>query len=235
MASETDIKNKVCLLDNPVWNSLQTIHQALVIGTSKVIRYPKDVLPSMALETAEGNLIQEILPYFDKGERLFLVGEQQVLPDNWSRFSNLECLQMVWSSLHSDGAESNPDINELLPSDRLEMFDFINTIQPGYFKINTPRLGHYYGIRVNGKLVAMAGERLKMTGYTEVSAVCTHPDFTGKGFARQLLLHLFDKITKTGSVPFLHVAATNERAVNLYKYLGFEERRRIDFSLVGPS
>ena len=224
------------LLDNPVWNSLQTVHLDMRNGASNAVRYPGDILPFMALRNREGDLMQDILPYFDKKERIFIVGDQPVLPENWSRFSNLECLQMVWSSLKNGEPERiNADITELLAPDRGEIFDFINTIQPGYFKINTPALGHYYGIRVNGKLAAMAGERLKMTGFTEISAVCTHPDFTGRGFARQLLLHLYDKITQADATPFLHVAATNERAISLYKYLGFEERRRIDFSLVGLS
>lgn len=224
------------LLDNPVWNSLQTVHQDMREGTSSAARYPGDVLPFMAVRDREGDFIQEISPYFDKSEQVFLVGDQPLLPENWSRFSNLECLQMVWSSLkNGEPKGNNADITELLASDRAEMFDFINAIQPGYFKINTPALGHYYGIRVNGKLAAMAGERLKMTGFTEISAVCTHPDFTGRGFARELLLHLYDKITQAGATPFLHVAATNERAISLYKYLGFEERRHIDFSLIGLS
>jgi predicted GNAT family acetyltransferase len=90
-------------------------------------------------------------------------------------------------------------------------------------------MGDYYGIRQNGELVAVTGERMRMEGLTEISAVVTHPDFTGRKYAQQLVAHVAIKNIEAGIIPFLHVAESNERAIGLYKRLGFTRRRIIDF------
>jgi predicted GNAT family acetyltransferase len=111
-----------------------------------------------------------------------------------------------------------------------EMYALINLVQPGYYKRDTRLMGDYFGIRIEGRLVAITGERMRMDGFTEISAVVTHPDFSGRGFARQLVAHVSNKNLTRGIIPFLHVAQSNERAVRLYQYLGFSTRRNIDFT-----
>ena len=96
--------------------------------------------------------------------------------------------------------------------------------KPGPFGRRTHELGTYLGIRCDGKLVAMAGERLKVPGYTEVSAVCTHPDHLGKGYARALMTEIMRGIRDVGDIPMLHVRADNARAIELYERLGFRTR-----------
>jgi predicted GNAT family acetyltransferase len=105
----------------------------------------------------------------------------------------------------------------------------VNEVQPGYFKEKTNLMGDYFGIVKDGKLVAVTGERMKMKNFTEVSAVVTHPFYTGKGYARQLVGHTVNKIFDENKIPYLHVAETNLGAIRLYEKLGFTTRRKISF------
>lgn len=102
-------------------------------------------------------------------------------------------------------------------------------VQPGYFKKRTYLLGDYYGIFKNSELVAVTGERMEMNKYVEVSAVVTHPNYTGKGYAKQLVAHTVNNIFDKKKVPYLHVAETNTRAIKIYNNLGFQTRRKISF------
>jgi predicted GNAT family acetyltransferase len=123
-------------------------------------------------------------------------------------------------------------IEELSEADDEEIVTLINLVQPGYYKPGTRQMGDYFGIRQNGRLVAITGERMRMNGLTEISAVVTHPDFTGRKYAQQLVAHVANKNFAAGIIPFLHVAATNERAINIYALLGFVKRRIIDFTRI---
>jgi predicted GNAT family acetyltransferase len=107
--------------------------------------------------------------------------------------------------------------------------NLVNEVQPGYFKKKTRLMGNYFGVIKEGKLVAAAGERMKMNNFTEVSAVVTHPFYTGKGFAKQLVAHTANKIFDENKTPYLHVAETNLDAIRLYEKLGFITRRKMSF------
>ena len=108
-----------------------------------------------------------------------------------------------------------------------ELFQLVNFVQPGFIMDKTHLLGDYFGIRIDGKLVATAGERLKMTGFIELSAVCTLPEFTGKGYAQVLIRQVCERIFKKGPIPILHVLDSNTRAIKLYELFNF--KKRIDF------
>lgn len=101
--------------------------------------------------------------------------------------------------------------------------------KPGPFNTRTIEFGHYHGIFDNGKLVAMTGQRLHIDNYTEVSAVCTHPDHLGKGYAAALIIHQLQLILSQGQKPFLHVRDDNDRAISLYERLGFKVNRSMNF------
>jgi predicted GNAT family acetyltransferase len=124
------------------------------------------------------------------------------------------------------------EIDELGIQDSSEMIELTSLTKPGPFGTRTHELGNYLGIRREGKLVAMAGERLKVPGYTEVSAVCTHPDHTGNGYARVLMMEIVRRIRDRGETPFLHVRGDNARAIDLYKLLGFHERKFGHFAVL---
>jgi predicted GNAT family acetyltransferase len=128
------------------------------------------------------------------------------------------------SSVQQPESPSEPEIIELGAADAPEMLELTGLTKPGPFSKRTHELGTYLGTRRDGKLVAMAGERLKVPGYTEVSAVCTHPEHTGRGYARILMTEVMRRILERGETPFLHVREDNVRAIQLYEWMGFRRR-----------
>lgn len=214
------------ILDNPVWHALQTTQRNFAQGTSAVKRYAPGVLQVMGGEDPSAIQFNELRDWLRVGEKLFTVGDRPVPPGNWKYVMQVDCLQML---CEKKVALPLPDIEKLGTKDLADMLTLINISLPGFFHERTPELGDYYGIRKEGKLVAMAGERMRLDGLTEVSAVATHPDFTGHGYAQQLVGQVVNKNLEEGKLPFLHVTATNERAVGVYRKLGFVERRKISF------
>lgn len=145
----------------------------------------------------------------------------------WSLVFGCPMLQMVYegnsTSLASQAARVDR-IVQLGVNDVPQMMELTSLTRPGPFSKRTHELGTYVGIHVNGRLVAMAGERMKVPGYTEVSAVCTHPAHTGNGYARALLTTVVRQICERGEKPFLHVREANVHAVGLYERMGFLKR-----------
>jgi ribosomal protein S18 acetylase RimI-like enzyme len=218
------------LLDNPVWNALTTEQQVFARGTETFKRYQPGVLSFAACknpETANPALLDS---WLEEGEYFFMVGQLPKIPDNWTVVNTLPCAQMVLTELNTD--LKNPDLpmRKLGEKDAEEMFNLINSLQPGYYFKNTRELGTYFGVHDNGKLVAMGGERMRPAGFTELSAVCTHPDYTGRGYAQRIIAALCNEHTQAGITSFLHVALANTRAIRLYEHLGFKQRRTIDFT-----
>jgi predicted GNAT family acetyltransferase len=145
----------------------------------------------------------------------------------WDLVASAPLLQMVCENggpAPAARAASDPELIELGEADSPEMIELTALTKPGPFNKRTHELGTYLGIRREEKLVAMAGERLKVPGYTEVSAVCTHPEHTGHGYARILMSEVMRRIRSRRETPFLHVREDNERAIQLYQRLGFVRR-----------
>src|SRR5229473_5140751 len=138
---------------------------------------------------------------------------------------------IIWNALTSQ-ADSEQELVVLGDADSLEMIELTALTKPGPFGKRTHELGTYVGIRREGKLVAMAGERMKVPGFTEVSAVCTHPEHTGHGYARILMAEVMRRIRSRGVTPFLHVREDNVRAIELYRRLGFTQLRRLHFAVL---
>ena len=218
------------LLDNPVWNALTTEQQAFARGTGTFKRYQPGVLSFAACENPETANPALLDAWLEEGEYFFLIGQLPEIPGNWTIVTTLPCAQMVLTELNSDIKNPGLPMRKLGEKDAEEMFNLINSLQPGYYFKNTRELGTYFGIHDNGKLVAMAGERQRLAGYTEISAVCTHPGYTGRGLAQQLITALCKEQKQAGITSFLHVALTNTRAIKLYEHLGFKQRRTIDFT-----
>ena len=123
-----------------------------------------------------------------------------------------------------DDSEDDPAIELLDESDADDMMALATLTKPGPFAQRTHLLGRYWGVRADGKLIAMAGERMRQPGYTEVSGVCTHPDFRGRGLGSRLCRHVQRQIQKEGNIPYLHVFSTNGAAISIYESLGFRPR-----------
>src|SRR5207302_7608148 len=165
---------------------------------------------------------------------LFLEKPYEPRP-GWNLIADTPLLQMVCENggapipLRSGSASP---ILELKPADSPEMVELAALTKPGPFGTRTHELGTYIGIRYGGKLVAMTGERLKVPGYTEVSAVCTHPEHTGKGYARVLMSEVMRGICDRGETAFLHVRQDNVRAIALYERLRFRERVQLNYAVL---
>lgn len=217
-------------LSNPVWYALQTVHRPLALGTDTLLRYPGQILQLLGCECPDKAGLNDLMPWMTTGEKIYIVGELPSLPPNWSVSARIECLQMVYPDPSLPQLAAQEEIIQLGEADEEEMLDLVRLVQPGFFYARTYLLGRYFGIRRQGRLVAMAGERLKITGLTEISAVNTHPDFTGQGLGRQLITQVARININEENIPFLHVRSTNDRAIGLYELLGFKELRRIFFN-----
>ncbi|MFF4650842.1 GNAT family N-acetyltransferase [Streptomyces sp. NPDC001380] len=215
-------------LDNPVWWSLTGPHAHLAERRGGALRYPADVSPFAAVpdepDTADWAGVAELAA--SGTEPLLTTGVAAAPPEGWETFFSVEGVQLV-----DDGLAAAPDAEavRLGAADVPEMLDLAGRTRPGPFLPRTVELGTYLGIRRGGALVAMAGERLRPPGWTEISAVCTDPDFRGQGLAARLVLAVAAGIRARGETPFLHAAADNTPAIRLYEALGFRLRRTTSF------
>jgi ribosomal protein S18 acetylase RimI-like enzyme len=215
-------------LDNPVLRSLTGPHLHLARTEGRATRYPADVSPFCALPDEPGPAD------WADAARLVSPGELVLFPAlgatpppaDWEVLGNGEGVQLI-----ADRLDARPDDEAVTlgPADVPDMLRLAERTKPGPFLLRTIELGTYLGIRRDGELVAMAGERLRPPGWTEVSAVCTDPAWRGHGFASRLTLAVAAGILARGDIPFLHAIAANVTAVRLYKDLGFTHRRDIQF------
>lgn len=216
------------ILDNPAWHALKTKHKDHAIGTNVIQRYPLGMLRMLACQDPALAKLDEIEPWVKAGEKLVVIGALPKLPPNWAIHAKLDCLQMVGPTKKLP--VKNPDVITLMTlKEKNEMLALINLVQPGFFYSDTPLLGNYFGVIKSGRLVAMAGERLCMSEFTEISAVCTHPSFRGEGFASDLITRIVNKNLDNQIIPFLHVVSSNSTAIKIYEHLGFRARKMIPF------
>jgi predicted GNAT family acetyltransferase len=159
---------------------------------------------------------------------LFITPVEMKFPGQWKVLNCITGLQMICDDL-AKPADAELELLPLTDEHIPQMLALTKLTNPGPFAAKTINFGHYYGVFEGDRLVAMAGQRLHIFEYAEVSAVCTHPDYTGKGYAKQLLFHQLRRIKATSGIPFLHVRYDNERAIKVYESLGFVTRKKIYF------
>jgi predicted GNAT family acetyltransferase len=210
-------------LDNPIWYALTSTHAGLAEGDELAQRYPLDLAPFAAVreQTPEAfaSLARALHP--EGMAALFITPLEPPLP-GWTHLRTFEVVQMICEHLTPT---PEPEMIELEAQDLPDMLELVRLTSPGPFKDRANELGRFYGVRQDGKLVAMAGERIRLTGFTEISAVCTHPEFQRHGLARGLMHRLSGEILARDEVPFLHVFAGNTNAIRAYKTLGFRQRQ----------
>jgi len=213
-------------LDNPVWYSLSEAHKRFDIGFDHIKFYHPDYCP-FGGSRANKNFSVYLEHYSAMTDNFFIVGERPGIPNSLKLKNELVCEQMILhEKITTDICEDIVKLNDQQAND---VFRLVNLVQPGYFRQKTFLLGDYYGLFKNNELVAVTGERMKMNEYTEVSAVVTHPDHTGRGYAKQLVTHAANNVFDQNKTPYLHVAENNVTAINLYEKLGFKKRRKISF------
>jgi ribosomal protein S18 acetylase RimI-like enzyme len=217
-------------LDNVIWQALTTRQTELAESFGEARRFPRDVTALAAFPEPNNKGYESLAGLIGpKGTATLFLDDPFPGREGWSIVGESSLVQMVSENVPGESqirtSEEN-QISQLSAQYSPQMVELTTLTKPGPFGTRTHELGTYLGIWRDGKLAAMAGERLRVPGYTEVSAVCTHPDHLGKGYAATLMMEIMRGIRQRGEIPFLHVRGNNSRAIALYERLGFRTRIR---------
>jgi len=215
-------------LDNPFWSSLRSIHRELAVCSGNdVARYPPEFAPFLGVAKAEVDAGTAIAPLLAPNETVLLLGVLPKLSGTWQ----LETFRPLAQMIRTEPLDvpDGPEIVALDESHRADVLALVALVYPHYFRLRTTELGRYFGIYQDSRLAAIIGERLGTDTHTEMSAICTHPDFTGRGYARRLTAFLTNDTLARGRTPFLHVSYENTHAKSLYERIGYRLRRDIPF------
>ncbi len=238
------------MLRNPFWHALSTVHARFALGVGPTaatpgglesarpalaLRYPPDILPFAAIAEMSVPALRELAALLTPGEPIYITDLSDAPPVPTPELTYLSLLPGLQMLLRPQSVSAFPHATAEIAFRKLEQADapalvaLTDRAFPGFFRRNTIQLGSYYGIHDRGELVAMAGERVALPGFRELSAVCTHPDHRGKLFAATLMGLLARDHAAAGLCSILHVSAANTSAIRLYEHLGFESLRPIFF------
>ena len=218
-------------LDNPAWSSLSGAHRCLAEGNEHVLRYPADVSPFVGVRDWEHPEVWDaILDVFGHGAEVSVSHAEPLLPEGWTPVFSIPGVQLVQTDRLVPRPE--PEVVELGAADSAEMLALVERTRPGPFHRRTHEMGRYVGIRREGRLIAMAGERLHPAGWTEISAVAVDEQHRRQGLASRLVLDVAFHVQQRGDRALLHASAGNTAAIAGYEKLGFALRRRLTFGAV---
>jgi ribosomal protein S18 acetylase RimI-like enzyme len=225
--AEVFTAQKRAQFDNPMWHALRGPHAHLAQGGGQLLWYPQAIAPFLAVATPDSAVTSEDLADVGQAPDAYFVGVSPcALPPGWRLGPAANVLQMLYPS------DAVPQLAAgqyriLTASDNTSMQALARIAFPAFFRSRTRELGTYVGHFVNGELVSMAGERLALEGFREISGVCTHPDHAGRGHAQRLTQVLLEQHRKLGLRSFLHVSEGNSRARGIYESMGFVVRARL--------
>ncbi len=220
-------------LDSVIWRAVTSVQESLAEGDERARRYPADIAPFAAMVDTEPASFRSLLALVGGDDQIALFTTEEVEPPSALSVVRRDSVdQMVLDDAGACAAQPGVPIVALGVADVPEMIALANVTQPGPFGPRTIELGHYIGIRRQGALVAMAGERMRLDGFTEISAVCVEPAHRGHGFAAELVRSLASSIAARSDIPFLHVFSSNHAAIALYRKLGFTLRRRMHLAVL---
>ncbi|MBN8714727.1 MAG: GNAT family N-acetyltransferase [Xanthomonadales bacterium] len=220
-------------LDRPVWSSLTSAHTHLALGDGLALRYDLDVNRFASARDDSGPALAALACLVRPHDPIYILQVPEIhIPQELVAVKQALCVQMVASAPATPDGTGNESIVPLGEADAAEMLVLATLTEPGPFLRGTGRMGNFFGIRIDGRLAAMAGERFRFPGYTEVSGVCTHPDFRGRGLASRLSRHVMVDIAARGDTPFLHAWKTNHTAIALYEHLGFRWRSDVHVAVL---
>lgn len=215
-------------LDNAVWAALNGPHRHLAEFAGGAARYRPGVSPFAGVaDLADPRCWDDLAALVGPGGS-FLISPLPDAPTQWTG-GRVQGFQMIGTAMRG---EVEPEAVRLGPADVPDMLALVRATRPGPFEPATIEMGDYFGVRRGGRLIAMAGERLRLAGWTEISAVCTDPEHRGQGLAARLMRHVAVGILDRGDTPFLHVADDNAPAIRLYEALGFTVRRPTSFNFL---
>lgn len=223
-------------LDNPIWNALRTEHAGLALGDGAARRYPPEIGPLAGMPDTSAASYEALRQVAGKGGIVGLfLQEKPAPPPGWTMIRDGAMYQMICLDAElpdPPGLAPGAEIGQLTGTDVPAMVDLAHLTEPGPFNDRTPELGTFFGIKWNGRLVAMAGERLRLPQFVEISAVCTHPDARGRGYGSALTATVARHIRRNGKTPILHLFAANQAAYRVYSGLGFTVRRTLELAVI---
>ena len=213
--------NKDTPLDNPVWEALNGRQAKFAIKGNNVLKYRPDIFVMAGIPDTSKTTIKNLSDLIQKGGYVGIMGFKINMEPYFKQVFGVQAYQMVTDRIPEYKAREYVELSKV---DSPEIAELVKLTEPGPYAPNVLELGKYIGIREEGKLVAMVGERIKLDGYTEISLVCTHPEHRGKGYAKSLSGLIIEEIINRGEMPFLQVMTHNIPAYNLYEELGFKTR-----------
>ncbi len=224
------------LLENPIWAALSTEHAPLALVHGNARRYPTEIGPLSGIpdHSAENFEALRVLAGPAGVVVLFCI-EQPRIPAGWTLLRGGSIDQMICTGAARDAnkpLDGDATLRVLTPADAPEMVALAELTEPGPFRLRTIELGTFFGIFHGDRLMAMAGKRLHLPGYVEVSGVCTHPDARGRGYAPLLMSRVMEEIASDGKIPFLHTFADNTPAIRVYEGLGYTRSRSFHLAVL---
>jgi GNAT superfamily N-acetyltransferase len=221
------------LLDNIAWHTLAGPHSKYAIGDGLARRYAPGFSPIVGFANVESPDFEALARYCDPGDRFYAMDWSGAAPEAWQVELDSTMFRMVWDGAMPE-ADETFDAVPLRPKHASQAVELAALTRPGPFGPRTPELGDYFGCFEGERLVAMAGERMHAGTLHEISGVCTHPDFQGKGLARRLAQKLIRRQLQRGETPFLHVMRDNESAHRLYGRMGFRDHCEAVVRVISP-
>lgn len=219
------------VLDRPIWTALNSRHARLAEGGPLAKRYPVAVSAFAATGDETPESLGALATLVRPGETQITVQAAPIeLPDGFEAMLRATLVQMIAEGPAQSVADGR--IVRLGPEDAQDMLDLATLTKPGPFTLRAQDFGPFWGIRCEGRLIAMAGQRLGQVGFRELSGVCTHPDVRGQGLGRLMSLYGMERIRDAGDVPYLHAYATNAAAIGLYESIGFRLRATMNMAVM---
>jgi ribosomal protein S18 acetylase RimI-like enzyme len=222
------------LLDNIVWHALTGPQKKFSVGTEGIRRFAPGFSPIIGFADVDGPNLDALVPFCNAGEHFYCGEWSGPAPKGWQVEEQSTMFRMVWEGpIPVD--DNARDAIQLGPQHAAQALELATLTRPGPFGLRTIELGDYFGFFEGNRLIAMGGERFYAGSYREISGVCTHPDFQGRGFARRLMSKLIRRQLQRNETPFLHVMRDNTLARDLYKRMGFRDYRETVVRVISRS
>jgi len=219
------------ILDRPIWSALETAHASLAEGNGHARRYPPSIVPFAASADNSPESLEALARLPSEEEVMAIVeAEPIIVPEGLVTLSSARLVQMMAQS--PSERISDRRVVPLTEADAADMLALATLTKPGPFTLRAQSLGSFWGVKIDGRLVAMAGQRMRQTGFAELSGLCTHPDFQGRGLGTLLFRFVAGEIAARGETAYLHAYTTNAPAIALYEAMGFRLRSEMNLCVV---